>query len=38
LSGVNGANQAGSGWFTVAMGILLLGLAAFMYVRRQPAK
>jgi len=35
LSSVAG-NQAGSGWFTVVVGILLLGLAGFLYVRRQP--
>jgi subtilisin-like proprotein convertase family protein len=37
LSSVAG-NQAGSGWFTVVVGILLLGLAGFLYVRRQPTQ
>jgi extracellular elastinolytic metalloproteinase len=37
LSGVNGT-QSGSGWFTVVVGILLLGLVGMLYVRRQPAK
>lgn len=37
LSGVNGT-QSGTGWFTVVIGFALLGLAAFLYVRRQPAK
>ena len=37
LSGVNGT-QSGSGWFTVVVGILLLGLVGMLYVRRQPSQ
>ncbi|MCL4869377.1 MAG: M36 family metallopeptidase [Anaerolineae bacterium] len=39
LSSVAGSQSgAGSGWFTIVVGVLLLGLAGFMYVRRQPVK
>ena len=35
VSSVSG-NHTGSGWFTMFAGMVLLGLAFFLYVRRQP--